>query len=63
MLEDSLDVKTHLLEDGLEIEGAPECVQRVEAIVADYESLLHQGHRFTNGDGQVAVLEAAFTIQ
>ena len=49
-MEDSLDVKTHLLEDGLEIEGAPERVRRVEAIVADYEFLLHQGHRFTNGD-------------
>ena len=49
-MEDSLDVKTHLLEDGLEIEGAPERVRRVEAIVADYEFLLHQGHRFNNGD-------------
>ena len=50
LLEDSLEVKTHLLEDSLEIEGAPEHVRRVEAIVADYEFLLHQGHRFTNGD-------------
>ena len=39
-----------MLEDGLEIEGAPERVRRVEAIVADYEFLRHQGHRFTNGD-------------
>ncbi len=39
-----------MLEDGLEVEGTPERVQRVEAIVTDYESLLHQGHRFSNGD-------------
>ncbi len=50
MLEDSLEVKTHLLEDSLEIEGSPEHVRRVEGIVADYEFLLHQGHRFANGD-------------
>lgn len=39
-----------MLEDSLEVEGTPERVQRVEAIVTDYESLLHQGHRFSNGD-------------
>ncbi len=39
-----------MLEDSLEIEGAPEQVRQVEAIVADYEFLRHQGHRFTNGD-------------
>ena len=39
-----------MLEDGIEIEGAPEQVRWVEAIVADYEFLLRQGHRFTSGD-------------
>ena len=50
MLEDSLDVKTHLLDDSIEIEGEPEQVRQVEAMVSDYEFLLHDGHRFTNGD-------------
>jgi len=39
-----------LLEDSLEVEGAPERVRRAEAIVTDYKSLLYQGHRFSNGD-------------
>ncbi len=39
-----------MLEDSLEIEGAPEQVRQVEAMVADYEFLWHEGHRFTNGD-------------
>ena len=49
-LEESLGVTTQLLEDSLEIEGEPAPVRRVQAILADYEFLLHQGHRFSNGD-------------
>ena len=41
---------THLLEDSLEIEGEAAPVRRVKDILSDYEFLLHQGHRFSNGD-------------
>jgi phosphate starvation-inducible PhoH-like protein len=50
LLEDALGVTTHLLEDSLEIEGEPEKVRRAEVILSDYEHLLHEGHRFNNGD-------------
>jgi phosphate starvation-inducible PhoH-like protein len=50
LLEDALGVTTHLLEDSLEIEGEPERVRRAELILSDYENLLHEGHRFNNGD-------------
>ncbi len=50
LLEAALHVSTHLLEDSLEIEGEPEPVRRVEAILEDYISLVQQGQAFTNGD-------------
>jgi phosphate starvation-inducible PhoH-like protein len=50
LLEDALGVTTHLLEDSLEIEGEPEKVRRAQLILSDYENLLQEGHRFTNGD-------------
>jgi phosphate starvation-inducible PhoH-like protein len=50
LLEDALGVTTHLREDSLEIEGEADSVRRVEAILSDYEDLVHEGHRFTNGD-------------
>ena len=49
-LETALGVTTHLLEDSLEIEGAPEQVRRAELLLSDYESLLREGYRFNNGD-------------
>ena len=50
LLERSLGVSTHLLDDSIEIEGDPEPVRRAEHILSDYEFLLREGHRFTNGD-------------
>ncbi len=50
LLESALSVSTHLLEDSLEIEGEPDRVERAEAILEDYMSLVRQGHSFTNGD-------------
>ncbi len=49
-LEDALEVKTHLLADSLEIAGQPERVRRAQNIIADYESLVREGHKFANGD-------------
>jgi phosphate starvation-inducible protein PhoH and related proteins len=49
-LETALGVTTHLLEDRLEISGEPDSVRRVQEIVTDYESLVREGHRFSNGD-------------
>ncbi len=50
LLERALGVSTHLLDDSIEIEGDPEPVRRAEHILSDYEFLLREGHRFTNGD-------------
>ncbi len=49
-LEDSLSVTTHVREDGLEISGEPEQVRRAEGVLSDYDELLCEGHRFSNGD-------------
>jgi phosphate starvation-inducible PhoH-like protein len=50
LLESALHVSTHLLEDSLEIEGDPARVHRAEAILEDFQSLVQQGHVFSNGD-------------
>ena len=50
LLERALGVSTQLLDDSIEIEGDPEPVRRAEHILSDYEFLLREGHRFTNGD-------------
>jgi phosphate starvation-inducible PhoH-like protein len=49
-LEQSLGVTTHLQADHLEISGSPEQVRRAETIIEDYEVLIREGHRFSNGD-------------
>ncbi len=49
-LEQSLGVTTQLLEDSLQISGQPQSVRRAQDILSDYESLVREGHRFTNGD-------------
>ncbi len=49
-LEQSLGVTTHLTEDALQISGQPQSVRRAQDILSDYESLVREGHRFTNGD-------------
>ncbi len=50
LLESSLGVSTHVLPDSLEISGQPDSVRRVQSIIADYESLVREGHRLSNGD-------------
>ncbi len=50
ILERSLGVSAHLSADSLEIEGEERQVQRADDIIADYLTLLNEGHRFSNGD-------------
>ena len=50
LLESGLNVRIHLLNDSLEIEGEEPDVERAEGILADYVALVKEGHAFTNGD-------------
>ena len=50
VLENGLNVKTRLLNDSLEIEGSDPDVTRAGTILADYFSLIQEGHVFKNGD-------------
>ncbi len=50
LLENALQVNTHLMQDSLEIEGEAAQVERAEAILEDYVALVQQGQAFTNGD-------------
>ena len=50
ILEGSLGVTAHLSADSLEIEGEERQVRRADDIIADYLSLLGDGHKFDNRD-------------
>ncbi len=50
LLESALDVTTNLGADSLEIEGEEKQVHRAGEIISDYELLLQEGHKFSNGD-------------
>ena len=50
LLESGLNVRIHLLNDSLEIEGEEPDVERAEGILADYVALVKEGYAFTNGD-------------
>ncbi len=50
LLEDALGVHTHLSAECLEIEGDEARVRRAGEIISDYEALVQEGHRFSNGD-------------
>ena len=50
VLEQSLSLKTRLLNDSLEVEGEEENVTRAANILEDYFALIQEGHTFTNGD-------------
>jgi phosphate starvation-inducible PhoH-like protein len=50
LLEAGLGVQTHLLDNNLEIEGEAADVSRAANILEDYNTLLREGHVFTNGD-------------
>ena len=50
LLETGLNIRIHLLNDSLEIEGEEQDVARAEGILGDYVALVKEGHAFTNGD-------------
>jgi phosphate starvation-inducible PhoH-like protein len=50
VLEESLGLKTRLLNDSLEIEGEGGNVTRAANILEDYFALIREGHTFNNGD-------------
>jgi phosphate starvation-inducible protein PhoH and related proteins len=50
LIEDGLSVHTQLLDNNLEIEGEEENVTRAACILEDYNTLLREGHVFSNGD-------------
>jgi phosphate starvation-inducible protein PhoH and related proteins len=50
LIETNLNVRTRLLNDCLEIDGAEPGVMRAEGILKDYVALVKEGHVFNNGD-------------
>ena len=50
LLESALGVTANLAADSLEIEGDESQVRRAGEIINDYELLLQEGHKFSNGD-------------
>ena len=50
LLERSLGIEAHLSAEYLEIKGDEQQVRRADDIIADYLTLLSEGHRFSNGD-------------
>ena len=50
VLEETLRLKTRLLNDSLEIEGDNDNVARAAQILEDYFALIKEGHSFNNGD-------------
>jgi len=50
LIESGLGVHTQLVDNHLEIEGEAENVARAESILEDFDSLMHEGHVFSNGD-------------
>ena len=50
LLESGLSIHTQLVDNNIEIEGEPQNVSRAENILEDYNTLLREGHVFTNGD-------------
>ena len=50
LLEGGLNVRTRIANESIEIEGEDASVLRAESILADYASLIRQGHVFSNGD-------------
>ena len=50
LLEDTLQIKTRLLSDSMELEGDAGGVSRANRILSDYFALIAEGHVFNNGD-------------
>jgi phosphate starvation-inducible protein PhoH and related proteins len=50
LFETGLNVRTHLVENSLEIHGDPENVSRAETFLQDYVALVREGTVFSSGD-------------
>jgi len=50
LFETGLNVKTHLVENSLEIHGEPADVSRAETFLNDYVALVREGNVFSSGD-------------
>ena len=50
LIESGFRINTHLVDNSLEIEGAPEDVARAEGVLEEYAALVLEGHVFNNGD-------------
>ncbi len=50
LLERNLGLRTHLRHDHLELDGEPRAVERAQAILEDYLSLVKEGHAISNSD-------------
>ena len=50
LIESGFRINTHLVENSLELEGAPDDVARAENVLEEYVALVREGHVFNNGD-------------
>jgi phosphate starvation-inducible PhoH-like protein len=50
LIEAGFRINTHLVENSLELEGAPDDVARAENVLEEYVALVREGHVFNNGD-------------
>src|SRR6476620_8872630 len=50
LIESGFRVNTHLVDNSLELEGAPDDVARAENVREEYAALVREGHVFNNGD-------------
>jgi phosphate starvation-inducible PhoH-like protein len=50
LIESSLNIRTRLLNDSIELEGDEASVARAAQILNDYVALIREGHTFNNGD-------------
>src|SRR5215831_1103390 len=50
LIESGFRINTHLVDNSLELEGAPDDVTRAENVLEDYVALVREGHVFNNGD-------------
>src|SRR5215470_213757 len=50
LIESGFRVNTHLVDNSLELEGAPDDVARAENVLEEYVALVREGHVFNNGD-------------
>src|SRR5690349_21660834 len=50
LIESGFRINTHLVDNSLELEGAPDDVARAENVLEEYVALVREGHVFNNGD-------------